>query len=68
MLAPSRLRENAFLLHFLIETLQCRFETLVITNNNFGQPLSPPIETTLHAGQQSDVRMPRCVPRIACRV
>jgi hypothetical protein len=32
------------LLDFLIETLQCRFETLVITDDYFGQPPSPPIQ------------------------
>src|SRR3954466_11194061 len=45
MLAPPRLRQNALLLDLLVETLQSRFETLVVTDCYFGQPLSPPIKS-----------------------
>lgn len=61
MLAPPRLGKDAFLLDLLIESLERCLETLIITDDNFGQPLSPPIKTTLRPHAETAQYPPRIV-------
>ena len=42
MFAAAGLGEDAILLDALVEALQCAFEGLVVTNNNFGHVRESP--------------------------